>query len=159
MTKITCLSVSEDTSVVALKGIVQEVTSDRIEDYVLRRKVFGIRICREETMIERECLWLFPETKEAKIDKLMQTKFEGISLEAINKRNNSAWWKLRTIPVYIIIDSTFLYEKKWNWSKKRFIINHFDIAVEIYQTIFRYPQLPAYCRICNLKEFSKNKNS
>lgn len=63
MNAITCLSVCEDTSVISLKCIIQNVTSHRVEDDVLRCKVTGAGIGREEAVIECESFWLLSEKK------------------------------------------------------------------------------------------------
>lgn len=57
--QITCLAIGKDCSIIALKRIVQDITSDWIEHYFLWCKLAGTGICWEETVVEGECLWLF----------------------------------------------------------------------------------------------------
>lgn len=63
----TGLSVSEYTSVVTLKRIVQNVTTQGIENDVLAREIVRARIQRVETVIEGKDLRLVPVTTISKM--------------------------------------------------------------------------------------------
>lgn len=66
---VTCLSIGEYTSVVSLKRIIKDISPEAVENVLLGRIVGQFWIQREETMIKRERLRLFPENQKWNVKK------------------------------------------------------------------------------------------
>ena len=65
----TCLSVGEDTGVISLEGVIQDVMPKALEDLFLSGKLGVTGIHRVEAMVKCEALGLFPAVSE-KINRL-----------------------------------------------------------------------------------------
>lgn len=57
---LTGLTISEDTSVVTLEGVVEDVASQAVEHDFLAREVLERRVQGTEAVVESEAFWLLP---------------------------------------------------------------------------------------------------
>lgn len=64
---LTCLSIREDTSVVPVECIVENIPAETFEYCLLRGKVRQGGVQGVETMVERKSLWLFSGREKAKL--------------------------------------------------------------------------------------------